>query len=467
MSDSLQPDSKQLPDRANLRQVFRRFQAALAQIEDFDRFSDSLENLLRELPELEGIVLERKVEKEPFPQLVTSLQRRQLVLPLTGSTGLLGTLSLSASGPRRRLGAQDMQLLSALAGLTSTLLDLSYRWHQHEDWEQVIQRLFDSLPVGLILVSPRDNQPRLNQWSRRYFEGDKEDADPPSGPLPLILQALENDSADFHLKIEDTLLFVKIFGASPEDPASPRIALLYDLTRERNRIQEALVRECYRCNWKQLPLSLLLIQAPVQEELLQARQPQLEKALPETAIAGPVDAQTLALILPETHSIQARNWLRKHRHQLPVLELNIGLSALSQNLNEGLELLENAYQTLETHHDFLRYRIALEDRYEPVNDTISLVLEAHFHEVRNGVLPAPHTLPEQQLDGLVLDLKDFPKVEAACARAAAINPDFKLLLTTADETAMPPEIRKHSFAHLLTKPFGPEEVKMRFQQLWN
>lgn len=170
-----------------------------------------------------------------------------------------------------------MQLLSALGGLTSTLLDISYRWQQHDHWEQVIQKLFNSLPVGLVMVSPGDTQTHLNQWSQRYFREDRGKADSHSGPLQVILQALKKDSGDFHLKIEDTLLFVKIFGVSPEASARPRIALLYDLTRERNRIREALVRECYRCNWKQLPLSVLLIQAPAQEELLQARQPQLEK----------------------------------------------------------------------------------------------------------------------------------------------------------------------------------------------
>lgn len=360
-----------------------------------------------------------------------------------------------------------MQLLSALGGLTSTLLDISYRWQQHDNWEQVIQKLFNSLPVGLVMVSPGDTQPHLNQWSQRYFREDRGKADSHSGPLQVILQALKKDSGDFHLKIEDTLLFVKIFGVSPEASARSRIALLYDLTRERNRIREALVRECYRCNWKQLPLSVLLIQAPAQEVLLQARQPQLEKTLRESAIAGPVDAQTLAIVLPEMHPIQAKNWLRRNRHLLPILELNIGLSALSPTQNEGLELLEEAYQTLENHHEFFRYRVAREDRYEPVNDTISLVLDNRFQEVRNALLPAPNTLPDQQLDGLVLDLKDFPKVEAACAQAAEINPEFKLLLTSADETALPPEIQKYSYVHFLTKPFGPEEIKKRFRQLWN
>lgn len=461
MSDSAQP-----PTRTNLRSIFRRFRFALSQIEDFDQFSSSLEALLRELPELEGVTLEKTPGPKDREQWIATFEQRRLVIPLTGTGGLLGTLSIPDSRNRRRLGAQDIQLLSSLAGLASTLLDISHRMSSEEPWGEWIQKLFDSIPAGLILVTPGEEAPRLNQWSRRHLRLEDTPPSPATGNLKIILDALEQSSKEFHLQIEDTLLFVKTFGPSAEDSGGLRIALLYDLTQERNRVMEALVRESYRCNWKGIPLSLLLIQTPAREELLQAQQSLLQRSLRAPAVVGPVDAQTLAVVLPEFHPVQARNWLRKHRSLLPALELNIGLAGLSPTRKEGSELLDFAGRHLEDHHRFFRYRIALEDRYEPVNDTISLVLGSRFAVVRREE-PRP-TDPDSLtgLDGLVLDQKDFPRFQTSCTRAREVNPEFKVLLTSSDEIALPPEYRHYEYISRLGKPFTATGIKTLFQRLW-
>lgn len=466
MSEFLSSETGLSSGSVELGSFFKNIRQALNRIEDFSAFAVSLENLLRGLPELEHILLEKVDPPAPPSELAARTRGRRLVLPLSGDQGLLGTLTIPDKRNQRRLSASDLRLLSTLAGVTAGLLNISKRLERQSQLDQMVEQLFEVLPVGLILRSPDAAEPRLNATARRLIEHTSVDQPP---DFPLIFGGPENGKNAFHLKCEDRFLFIRRFQDPAQPPADPsfRMALLYDLTREREQIHEFLIREAYRCRLQSKPLTVLLLQTGEAEDRLLSRCQDIQAALENGGLVGPVDAQSIAIVLPESPFLQARDWLRANRTRLPDLPLQAGFASVKREAPDGSRLMEECYASLEPIEAFFRDRILLADSYPPVNDTILLALgdAYHFHTPA-GPRDLSESLHDGEIDGVVLDLEKALPMGHLLDVWAHRHPGFRAVLTSPIERSLPAELAHKSYISVLHKPFGPPELRDLFSRLW-
>jgi len=446
---------------AQLSRYFRRFTEVLTQIEDTRRFGEGLQRLIRQFPNLESACLNQLDHSADEQDFKEYLRKRHLTLPLLSDGGFRGVLSIPDKRQIKiRLGAEDLHLLSAMASLAGTLLDISHKMRSESRKNSWFDPLMEAIPAGLVRVSTDRKEIKLNTLAKKYLRV----ADTPdSRHLDLLLEQAENCSKSFHLKIEESLYYVKPVDC-PDPAGNPgsRIVLLYDLTREREQILEFILRETYRCKWRQSPLTLLTIQSPADGERLMAALPAFEKSLDSEDGVGPFDAQSLAVVLNGKKPVEALKWIRDQDSFLPPGELSMGMQHLDDSISHGTDLIDIALSKLEERREFLKPTLLLVDRYPPVLDALDMALSPRFKTVkaptRNDALRLLREIPVEGIflersPGSPEDTGDMVNI------ARRENPHLKIILTSPDEAS--PSFGKSDPPHLLTlqKPFAARDVE--------
>lgn len=167
-------------------------------------------------------------------------------------------------------------------------------------------------------------------------------------------------------------------------------------------------------------------------------------------------------MIPNQPATEILNWLRRNEEVLPPLDLKISLVDLADfHEADGTELFENALQALENRRPFLSYRILVVDDYEPVLDTVDMVL-GNVYQVRKARsrAEAMTALRERPPDLLILvrELRGDPGAsETIWEAAGARNPLLRTILTSADEWEIPPP--HGAGVLLLEKPFDAGRLR--------
>ncbi len=466
--DEIVPKSvSQQGNQRSLSRVLRRFSGILHHMEDMHAFADGLESLLKEFPDLEKACIQQFEDTVSPGSLTDQFKNRQLVIPLKGENQVKGVIKIPDNRRGKKMGAGDLHLLSSLAGVVGILLEKSASFQSSSHQNSVISHLLDLMPLGVVCVSADGREFIFNQPARQFLRLNEKGESP---HLEIILKENQRESGSYHLKVDHSLYYARLLKYPPKKEATEYwITLLVDLTQERDRIHEFLVRETYRCKWQNTPLSLLFMQAPKAEDKLLERIPSMETALGAQGVVGPIDAQSVAFIVPGLNPIDLKNWIRQHQDLLPIVEIHIGHAGLSPKIENGIEILEKAVAAAEDRHSFLKRKILLVDDYAPINDTIEMVLAGDYHILKTtSCLEADFLLQGGDIDGLIVerDLSDGQKGEDLARLGMKLNPSFQTILTSADLPSMEDRQAAGPGIHFLQKPFNANDLTEIVSSAW-
>ncbi len=459
-------------DRVRLDRLFRRFTDTFGRIESFHPFLENLQTALREIPELREARIQHVDTFVPEETPGPVMSKRRLSIPLgTGPAGVKGFLSVPERRPSRKMGPEDLRLLSSLGGLVGALMERAAAIRDDKRTLAVMRFLLDQVPVGIVCFEGSASERLLlsNQHARHLL---KTGPDGGSPHLEIIRSESASETESFHLKVDDQLIYARRMTYRNPDPESGpeiRVTLLYDLTEERSRILEAIVRETFRCQWKQLPLSVILMRATHAEVKLLQKLPEFRGALLNKAIVGPVDAQSLAIVAPETAPVEAIQWMRDHLDLLPQIDLQLGAASVRPDTAGGEELLEEARLSLRKRNAFLKRRLVLIDDYAPVTDMIELVLGGEFEIRKTSSFPqARDWISRDPPDGLIteIDLQGNRNGVELGEAAHRANPGVRVIYTSVNERPKGFLEGRREQSLYLQKPFSVEQLQAVVAEAW-
>ena len=152
MSQVKRSDSKQAPqilaEPAKLAgDYLRSFTQSLAEFSDFDNFLETLKRLVGEDSYLKG-----SAELcDPFKDVTVipdfeSLNADETVIAVANQAGNNGYLKYSGRADARPFGTEDLHLMSAVAGMVSSLVAEAQNYRKKEQAAHVLQFLINQLP---------------------------------------------------------------------------------------------------------------------------------------------------------------------------------------------------------------------------------------------------------------------------------------------------------------------------------
>ncbi|MGA2446114.1 MAG: hypothetical protein ABSG50_11880 [Opitutaceae bacterium] len=451
------PPTQQLsgPRVLNGPAALRALAAAFAHLQDFDRFVGGLRAALNQTDLFGRVTLELEGRSSEEAQFVIG----EMTLPVHGTTGAHGVLRAAGRDELRIFGPEDLHLLAGLADFLAAVLDRAREWREVERQRQMLGFLLNQAPVGILAFDERHRVAAGNDLARRWLGG--------GGDLWGALQAaLPEDvrmnkqvpRACFHLRIEGRLVFGELrTTAGSEDAGGVCVVVMTDLTPEQARLLDALRRETYRCQWRQLRLGFALLESPRIAGGLLQQLPELRARLPAAAAAGPYDANRVGLVFPECGRNTVMAQLRRFKPLLADAPVRVGVAELGREGGEPEALLQAALAGLRPFGEAMRPALLLHDDNPAVNDTLAYVLGGDFDLVKSTSME--HTrqlLRTRSFDALIteVELRGASGLELA-RLAQELQPGIRPFFTTISELpareARTPELAD---AVVFQKPFN-------------
>lgn len=435
--------------------ALRALAAAFAHLQDFDGFVGGLQAALDQAEWFGRITLELKGQPIEETQFVIG----EMTLPVQGALGSHGVLRAAGRDLPRFFGAEDLYLLSGLADFLAVVLDRAREWQEVARHRQLLGFLLNQAPVGILAFDEQHRVAAGNDLARRWLGG--------GGDLWSALQAaLPEDvrvdgqvpRACFHLRVEGRLVFGELrTTAGSEGTGGVCVVVMTDLTPEQARLLDALRRETYRCQWRQLRLGFALLESPRIAGGLLQQLPELRARLPAAAAAGPYDANRVGLVFPECGRNTVMAQLRRLKPLLADAPVRVGVAELGREGGEPEALLQAALAGLRPFGEAMRPALLLHDDNPAVNDTLAYVLGGDFDLVKSTSME--HTrqlLRTRSFDALIteVELRDASGLELA-RLAQELQPGIRPFFTTISElpvaTAQTPELAD---AVVFQKPFN-------------
>jgi PAS domain-containing protein/CheY-like chemotaxis protein len=434
--------------------ALRALGGAFAHLQDFDGFIQGLQAALDEAEWFGHVTLEladRPGEGEA--QFLIG----ELTLPVQGATGSHGVLRAAGRDVPRFFGAEDLYLLSGLADFLAVVLDRAREWREAAHHRELLGFLLNQAPVGIIAFDEQHRVAAANDLARRWLGG----GDLWGGLQAALPEELRGRSpaprACFHLRLEGRLIFGELRATPGADAAAGvGVVVMADLTPEQARLLEALRRETYRCQWRQLRLAFALVESPRVAGGLLQRLPELRAALPAEVTAGPYDANRVGLVFPGGGRQAAVAQLRRLKALLPEGPVRAGVAELDRDTGEPETLLQAALAGLRPLPEVTRPALLLHDDNPAVNDALAYVLGRDFELAKSTNLEqARRLLGTRRFDGLIteVELRGASGLELA-RLARELQPGIRPFFTTIAElpaaTAAAPEMVD---AVVFQKPF--------------
>lgn len=362
--------------------VVRRLAGAFRQVAEFEQFVQGLEAALgkAEFFDRAAISLFPRLEAEGG----LSFPASNLCLPLAGEERVLGMLSISNGS--RELGAEDLHLMGGLAELVAAMTDHALRFGEQRKNLALLGFLLNQIPVGALCFDGEGRVIVSNNAGRRMLGIDTAEAAGWSLSEEWCREISLAEGEDFHRHVAGKLIQAAVRATSSGAGDEVRALILTDLTPEAQKFREALARECYRCAWKEKPVTLLLLHA-LDIGPLMAALPHLRERFSPLDVLGLMDERTIGILLPECGAMEAMERLRRAR---PLLrdEWEAGVSASGQGRNEPEVLVASAFANRRRAGDFLKRTLLLHDDYPSVNDMLEMVLRDEFKLVKSSDLSA-------------------------------------------------------------------------------
>jgi two-component system, cell cycle response regulator CpdR len=410
--------------------VLRSLAAAFGHLRDFDRFVGGLQAALEETEWFGRLTLDvGGTPGDGEAQFVIG----EMTLPIQGETGTHGTLRAAGTDVPRFYGPEDLHLLAGLADFLAAVLDRAREWREVERQRQMLGFLLNQAPVGILACDDQRRLVAANDLARRWLGGGPDlwgalqarlpvDASPAGSGVPSC----------FHLRAEGRLVFGEL-RVSPGGGVA--VAVMTDLSADQARLLDALRRETYRCQWRHLRLTFVLLDSPAIASGLLQGLPALRASLPGSTAAGPYDANRVGLVFPEQGRSVAVARLRRLRPLPADATVRAGLAELGRDGSEPEALLQAALGSLRPLGDALRPAVLLHDDNPAVNDALALVLARDFEVVAStSVERTRQLLRGRSFDAIIteVDLRAVSGLELA-RFAAEAQPEIRRYFTTVSE----------------------------------
>lgn len=447
--------------RPHNAEAFRRLADAFGRISDFSEFVDYVESALNHAGVFEKAQIDLRIG-DPGPRAPVEFSPSQLTVPLMHSGRTTGVMRVAGKRGLRPFNAEDLHLMSSLSAFIASLVGHAIHHGDLVKSLEVLRRLLDAAPVGIVGLDGAGNvivaNRRAREWLCKGDDANLEEVGTALGELAAVLAPVGRR----HLRINGKLLVAEAGALLPgDDGPVARSVVIHDLTHEQARLMDAFKRELYRCQLEQRRLTFMLLESSSDPDELFRRVPDLAANLgPDDAI-GPYDGRRIGAVLSGSGEREAIELLRLVRPILEIKDARVGIAAMGTRMREPEPMLQAALSAMAPVADVIRPRVLVHDDYPAVADMLEMILKSRYSVVKSSSMPATlNHLDASPFDALVteLDLKEAPGLELA-RRALEKQPGLQTIFTASAARIRNPEddplLRR---SPLLPKPFIVRDV---------
>lgn len=453
-------------ERLMLTESFHRFSRVMEDFSDFDRFRVSLGRALEQDQHFDKILLSAGDDEvmAESSKAETVFKMGNVVLPLKDAAA--GSF-IRVTGRRdaRPFGAEDLHLMGAIASFVSSLYGQSKNQRHNALRLRALQFLIDELPVGVLCLGADD---AFLAGNRKAWQQLGVDCAADLHVDASILRHLSNATQgcnEAHLEVQGRLLFA-VKRQLTDEGAGPVCAyVFYDMDARRDKLADALDREYFRtlCTNGRMSVSLLQDTSKPGALFAAARQCFEHWNIDEDFIQ-PLDAYTVACLFVHSTPVRVRRLLEQFAKagNFQGLRVSVLEAREAEGQSPSKTTLDRAKELLQPYSKALLPHLLVFDRYEPVVETLEVMLEdicrmEALHEFEE-FMPRLETF---SYEGLIadldsMDLHQFEWLKEALKAYPAMNSLF--LSTKARsmmETAGWPLETKDI---LIQKPFNAHEL---------
>ncbi|MGB0413663.1 MAG: hypothetical protein ACPGJU_04390 [Coraliomargarita sp.] len=388
-------------------EYLRSFTQSLAAFSDFDNFLDTLKRLVGEDSYLVGSaeLCDPFKDASAIPDF-ESLDADETVIAVANEVGSSGYLKYSGRADARPFGAEDLHLMSAVAGMVGSLVAEAQNYQQKEQAAQVLQFLINQLPLGVVCFAQDNSLIIENKLAARILG--QTGLSLLEGHLKSVRQS-KLSKVQLHLEVDGKLVFSEGRSLPVNDRLVIQAFVLYDMSSSKEKLLLELEREAYLSESRGNPLTLVVLESPDEAGGVFRKM----KAAAQT-IRLPIghvqalDAHRCACVFRGKHPREVRRLL------LQLLGAKstegkrgaiVGYTGVDAPEQPAQGLLGQALEQLVTLDELFKPRVLVVDAYSTVVDALELILaDSCSLEPSSDIEVVLDAIGAGDVDGLILDV---------------------------------------------------------------
>jgi hypothetical protein len=448
---------------ANLAEVYRRFTKTLSSFSDLNMFAQSLDAALQADPHLASRLL--LVDERDDGGANEVFEKGHVVVPLRGDTPN-GYVQVSQHRDARPFGPGDLQLMGAIAGFVSSLYSQAKVQQKLAHKANILQFLIDQLPLGIVCFDSSGEliSGNVMAWSQLNLK--EAPAPGAAGPVLKALLAGVGIQGEAHIEIDGRLMFVARRDFEPAGEDRVTAYVIYDLSKRRGRLIDALDREYYKARCLDAGVTVALLQSNMHPGALYGfmKQSAAEINL-DKDLVQPLDAYLCACVFPDRCMVSVRALLGELLHS-SAFEGDLRVSLVTaEDASPGSpagDTIQAATEALQPVAAVLLPQLLVFDLYRPIFETLELMLDGivglTYCDSCETVL---ELMQARHYDGIILEVDSLDSEESTAVRALAddLKGSFKVFYSSYKQPQMArAEYGLPTGACLLQKPFDAAAV---------
>ncbi len=444
--------------RSTPAEVYRRFTRVLEKFSDFDNFRTALSAAVESDPHLSNsLLLDVEVQGGDEFEL---FEMRRVVLPLRRD-GQSGFLRVDGRRDERPFGAEDLQLMGAMAGFVSALVRQAECFGKKDQAEKILQYLINQLPLGVLCFATDGRLIVENNMAQRLLGGQGTD----------IIEKELSDKGRFqqgrvqmHFEVEGRLLYSEGRILEVEPGVEVVAYVLYDLSSSREKLMVNLELEAYRGELHGIPVTVALLESRSRPGAIYGL---MKEAAPDLQVDAakiqPLDAYSCVAIFEGKHVRSVRYLLKQSLLAGGATDVAAAvLACRGGGDSEASALIEDARCRLMAAGESLLPELIVMDAYPAVMEALEMMLsEVCRLRAEISVDAVEQLIRSGKIDGLFFDLDSFGADVLARLRLAAeaVGAGFRFYFCTYKKPSMIDasfEIARDDV--VLQKPFDADAV---------
>jgi len=290
----------------------------------------------------------------------------------------------------------------------------------------------------------------------------------PSDEEPVLAAVRDavDEGGEAHIEVGGRLMFVMRRSFRPDEGDRAVAAyVIYDMSRRREQFVDSLDREFFEAHYRGAGRCLALLKSSVRPGAVYGAVKGAAEAFAfDKKLVQPVDAYTCACVFREGGTARARAELKRLVSSLGWEDMKLSLVPVEDtgDASPSRHALDRAYGRLEPLASALLPRLVVLEPYQPVFETLDLLLEDVAELVHcTGEREARERLESGDFSGFILDVDSFPEPSVRELILTALERDERLrgvLMTTRRADGAPDWLRSRPEVGVLGKPFEADEA---------